>query len=417
VIGGGWAGLAAAVEATLRGHGVTLFEMAPQLGGRARSLASDDGRLDNGQHILIGAYVETLRLMRVVGADPEQAFRRSPLTLVGADGKGLRMGAGPAALAFAWATLRRSDWSLAARCSLLAAAGRWAAGRFRCRPGLTVDELTARLPATVRIELIEPLCVAALNTPAAAASASVFLRVLHDALLSGPGSSDLLLPKRPLSELMPEPAERWLASRSATIHRSSRVQALTCRGSGWQVDGVGFDRVVIASSASEAARLVVPHDAAWAAMADALRYEPIVTVYAQSDGARLAEPMLALRSDDSEQPVQFVFDQGALGGPPGRLAFVISGAARWVERGSDATLHATLAQARDQLRGQLGREPVLIRLLTEKRATFRCIPGLQRPRSAIRPGLFAVGDYVDGPYPATLEGAVRSGVAAVRAMA
>ena len=80
VIGGGWAGLAAAVEATSAGHHVTLFEMAPQLGGRARRVNVDGFELDNGQHILIGAYTETLGLMRRVGVDTAQAFLRTPLS-------------------------------------------------------------------------------------------------------------------------------------------------------------------------------------------------------------------------------------------------------------------------------------------------------------------------------------------------
>ncbi|HLO61704.1 MAG TPA: FAD-dependent oxidoreductase, partial [Azonexus sp.] len=82
VIGGGWAGIAAAVELTARGISTTLFEAGRVLGGRARS-ASVDGRvLDNGQHILLGAYRDTLALMRQVGADPDQLFDRRPLRVI-----------------------------------------------------------------------------------------------------------------------------------------------------------------------------------------------------------------------------------------------------------------------------------------------------------------------------------------------
>jgi predicted NAD/FAD-binding protein len=95
VIGGGWAGIAAAVTATAAGHHVTLLEMAPQLGGRARRVDHNDGvALDNGQHILIGAYSATLALMRRVGADPRQLLLRTPLALIGADGTGLRLTGG-----------------------------------------------------------------------------------------------------------------------------------------------------------------------------------------------------------------------------------------------------------------------------------------------------------------------------------
>jgi len=119
----------------------------------------------------------------------------------------------------------------------------------------------------------------------------------------------------------------------------------------------------------------------------------------------LPEPMLAL-SSDPQFPAQFVFDRGQLGGPPGLLAFVISGAQPWVDRGLDATTDATLAQAR----AQLGLELLTVHAQAEKRATFRCTPGLTRPPAQIAPGLYAAGDHVEGPYPATLEGAVRSGL-------
>jgi hypothetical protein len=125
--------------------------------------------------------------------------------------------------------------------------------------------------------------------------------------------------------------------------------------------------------------------------------------------------MLALQADDAQRPAQFVFDHGQLGGRPGLLAFVISGAQAWLDRGVAPTRKATLAQAEEQLSAHLQSPLRHLRDLTEKRATFRCVPALERPVALIQPGLVAAGDYVAGPYPATLEGAVRSGVAAVRA--
>ena len=151
-------------------------------------------------------------------------------------------------------------------------------------------------------------------------------------------------------------------------------------------------------------------------LAAALTYQPIVTVYARSAGCRLPEPMLALQAD-AERPAQFVFDRGRLGGPDGLLALVASGAAAWLDRGVAAIERAVLMQATaalaPHLRGPL--EPV--RTIVEKRATFACTPALARPSGVVAPGLLAAGDYIDGPYPATLEGAVRSGVAAGRAAA
>lgn len=415
VIGAGWAGLAGAVEAVDAGHAVSVFEMAGQPGGRARDVRVGEELLDNGQHILIGAYVQTLRLMRRVGVDPDRVLLRMPLRLSEPDGRGLHLPPGPPTVAFVRGVLARAGWSPAERFGLLLQAAGWALRGFRCDPRLSVARLTGGLGAAVQRDLIEPLCVAALNTPAAQASAAVFLRVLKDALFSGPGSADLLLPRAGLGALFPQRAWAWLAERGAQLQLGRRVQSLALDGAHWRVDDEPFDAVLLAVPPGEAARLVGPIAPAWSAQAAGLRYEPIVTVYLRSRGTRLREPMLALPAD-AASPAQFVFDRGQLGGPEGLLAFVISGAQPWVDRGADATLQATLQQARRLLGGQLqgGLEPV--RTITEKRATFRCTPGLARPSMHVAPGLIAVGDHVAGPYPATLEGAIRSAVAAVSAL-
>ena len=200
--------------------------MAAQFGGRARSVTVDHGALDNGQHILIGAYSATLALMRIVGVDPGRVLERLPLTLVDPDGIGLRLRTGPPALAFVRAILTHRGWKRHERLGLLVAATRWMLSGFRCDPALSVAVLTASLGPQVRAQLIEPLCVAALNTPAREASATVFLRVLKDALFSGSGSADLLLPRAGLSELFPDPATAWLAARGAMLRPSSRVDRL-----------------------------------------------------------------------------------------------------------------------------------------------------------------------------------------------
>lgn len=411
VVGAGWAGLAAAVAAVDAGERVTLFEMAHQAGGRARSLAADAGepRLDNGQHILIGAYTATLGLMRRVGVDPETVLLRTPLALLDQDGVGLRLPTGHPVIAFTRAVWTMRHWSLRERLALSNAAAGWVLRRFRCDAALTVAQLTAALPERVRAEIIDPLCVAALNTPADAASARVFLRVLHDALFSGPGASDLLIPRRPLADLLPEPALRWLDAHGATLRIGQRVQRLAMRtdGAGWTVDDAPFDRVVLACSASEAARLTRDIAPAWSASAAAFGYEPIVTGYVRAANARLAAPMVAL-AEGPQAPAQFAFDHGALGMTPGLFAFVVSGAAPWVAQGMDVTGAALLAQARSVLRGEGAQGAVLVKLVAEKRATFRCVPGLRRPVARIAAGLSAAGDHVDGPYPATIEGAVRS---------
>jgi len=417
VIGAGWAGCAAAVEATRLGHHVTVFEAARIPGGRARRVDSHwpDGTalpLDNGQHILIGAYTETLRLMADLGLAPEQILLCLPLTLQFPDGTGLAFPRLPAPLDALTAILRARGWSWRDKVSLLGAAIGWQLSGFRCAPGLSVAQLCTALTPTVMTTLIEPLCVSALNTPADRASAQVYLRVLHDALFAKSGGSNLLLPRVDLSVLLPEAALAWLAQHGGAVRLGTRVRAIAPAGKGWLVDAEAFDRVILACPPTEAARLAENCGLsceAWLALTRALRFEAITTVYVSAPGAHLAQPMLALHasSPDGDAPAQFVFDRGQFGGPAGLLAFVISASTG----NSAAQMQAVLTQARHQL----GLKDLhAIQTIVEKRATFACLPNLQRPGAQVLPGLLACGDYVDGPYPATLEAAVRSGLQAAQ---
>jgi squalene-associated FAD-dependent desaturase len=409
VIGAGWAGLACAIEATRTGHAVTVFEAARTLGGRARALPAQlpDGRpvlLDNGQHIMIGAYSATLSLMRELGVDPGTVLHRMPLTLRFADGGGLQVPTAPPPLDLLAGILGARGWSWRDKASLVRTAWRWRRVGFRCDPGTSVAALCAALTPRVMAELIEPLCISALNTPVERASGEVFLRVLHDALFAERGGADLLLPRVDLGALFPDAAARWLAQHGAQLRGGARVQAIGRGSAGWQVDGESFDRVVFACPPWEAARLAdgvaLPEAAAWSQAAGALQHESIATIYV-AGGNALRAPMLALRAG-AHAPAQFVFDRGQLGGPHGLLAFVVS--ASKDER--EILQQQVLAQAQEQL-GLADLQPV--QTVVERRATFACTPALARPGSRVAPGLLACGDYVEGPYPATIEGAVRSG--------
>ncbi|WP_066271841.1 hydroxysqualene dehydroxylase HpnE [Hydrogenophaga palleronii] len=447
VVGAGWAGMAAAVEAASRGAEVTVFEAARTLGGRARALPAilPDGStaaLDNGQHILIGAYANCLALMQKVGIDLSQALLSLPLSLPHADGSGLHTPSWaigwPAPLDALAAIATTRGWRWRERLALVGTSLRWRRQGFNCDPQFTVAELCADLPVRVQQELIEPLCVSALNTPMVNASAAVFLTVLRDALF-GPGvagfsGSSLLLPRTDLSQLFPDAAARWLQQQDGSTGTSrlrigTRVSMLRPQGAQWVLgheDGEDvFDAVIWATAASPAEKTVrqaadACDDAtgavlmAWARSARALNHTAISTVYAWSADARLPAPMLALRAEPAggaPAPAQFVFDRGQLNpldrSAQGLLAFVISASSD----DRDTLQAQVLEQAARQL-GLHGLQPV--QTVVEKRATFACTPGLVRPAQAITQGLWAAGDYVEGPYPATLEGAVRSGLAAAR---
>ena len=428
VIGAGWAGMSAAIAHRQAGRQVTVFEAARTVGGRARAVPGvlPDGTaatLDNGQHILIGAYTESLRLMRLVGVDPATALLRLPLTLQFPDGQGLQLPDLPPPLDALLGIVRAKGWGWQDKVALLRTATAWQLRGFRCAPHTSVADLCAPLTPRLMAEFIDPLCVSALNTPAREASGQVFLRVLQDSLFSGRGGSNLLLPRTDLGALFPEAAMRWLVQQGGQVVTGQRIQRLVPLPSGrWQLAGTvgaehgaeepeAFDHITLACPSWEAARLVdglattagLAAAARWSATANALRFEAITTVYAHASGARLPLPMLALRNT-AEHPAQFVFDRGQLDGQQGLLAFVVS-----ASDGDRALIEQqVLQQAAAQL-GLPGLRPV--QTVVEKRATFACTPGLQRPAMQVLPGLTACGDYVDGPYPATLEGAVLSGTA------
>jgi len=201
----------------------------------------------------------------------------------------------------------------------------------------------------------------------------------------------------------------------------------------WQLDFAteleappAFDQVILACPPGESARLLTQATgltgdeparlAAWATQAQALRFEAITTVYAQAatpaGALRLPQPLLALRTGP-EAPAQFVFDRGQLGGPAGLLAFVLSASP---DLSREALTQQVRAQGLQALAPLGASELQALGTVIEKRATFACTPGLQRPAQRLIPGLWACGDYVEGPYPATLEGAVLSAQAVVKSI-
>jgi squalene-associated FAD-dependent desaturase len=417
VVGAGYAGLAAAVELADAGIGVDVFEASRTLGGRARAVDHDGVRLDNGAHILVGAYRETLRLMAKVGAG-ETVTLRHPLRLEFPGRMRLAAPRLPAPLHLAWALLTARGLNLKEKLAAIGFMRAQQARGFRLATDITAAELFAahRQPERVRRFLWEPLCLAALNTPVAIASAQVFLNVLRDSLAAGRAASDLLLPATDFTSLFPDPAARFIESRGGRILRSTRVVGLEKVGSGWTVAGTEthgpYAQLILAVAPYHLPRLLAPHPefAPLVEQIAGLRWQPIVTAYLQyPETVRLPFPMAGLDGGHA----QWLFDRGALCGQPGMLAAVISG-----EGPYQALDHAELAAAIHEEIARLlpGLPPPRHHwVIEEKRATFACTPGLRRPEAATaHADVWLAGDYVAGDYPATLEGAIRSGVHAAR---
>jgi hydroxysqualene dehydroxylase len=394
VVGAGYAGMSAAVTLAGAGVPVTVFESGSVPGGRARRIHSQGHELDNGQHILVGAYTELFRLMQAVGV-PSDALLRLPLEVRYADGFSLRSLWLPAPLGLLAGLLCARGVAFAERLGAVRFMRSLQENGFRLARDITVKELLQSHRQNGRIGrfLWGPLCVSALNTPVEQASANVFLAVLRDTLAGETAASDLLLPRVDLSQLFPEPAVAFIHRHGGEVRLRATVNHL---------DELKDFAAVIVAVGPHQLKTLLPE------LALDYAYQPIYTCYLQyEERVKLSFPMLGL----ADGLVQWVFDRGALLGERGRLACVISAQGDHQQLTLDELCercHRELAQA---IPG-LGR-PLWSRAIAEKRATVSSTP--IRPRAPLEVGgVVLAGDYTDPEYPPTLEAAVRSGVRAAK---
>jgi hydroxysqualene dehydroxylase len=392
IVGAGYAGMAAAVTLAARGVPVTVFESGPVPGGRARRVLSQGTELDNGQHILIGAYAALFAMMRTVGV-PESSLLRLPLEIRYPGKFHLRARWLAMPLGLALGMLAAHGVPLAERMRALQFLATLRKNQFTLEEDIAVDRLLEQhgQGGAIGHYLWRPLCVSALNTPSAIASAKLFLRTLKDTLAGGADAADLLLPRVDLSRLFPEPAAAFVRSKGGELRFRETVRDLaTLRSS--------FSAVIVA---------VGPHQlkALLPELALDYTYQPIYTCYLQyAEHVKLPFPMLGL----AEGLVQWVFDRGALLGEHGRLACVISAQGDHQQMTPDelaVRCHRELAQVVDLP------APVWTRVIAEKRATITCGTGKTAPPMETQ-GVLLAGDYMDADYPPTLEAAVRSGTRA-----
>lgn len=418
IVGGGYAGMAAAVTLCERGVPVTVFEAGPVVGGRARRVEINGVALDNGLHILIGAYRETLRLIAQVHPRSNEALLRLPLDWY--QHQHIRMTApklpAPLHLAAALFTARGVPF----RESLTAARMMQALrkSRFRLEQDTTVSALLAAYhqgPVLTQY-LWHPLCVSALNTPPDQASAQVFLAVLRDGLNASRADSDALIARTDLSALFPEPAAAFVRARGGEVLAARRVTAVRVDTDGFALtagnETRAFSRVICALPPHVVGDFITGIDALseTAALIDALAYQPITSVYLQFDGrVQLPAPM----TGTPDGAAHWLFDREAICGQRGLVGAVISAEGAH----QSLTQEALAARVHDELAAQFGPLPPLQwhRVISEKRATFSAVPGLCRPssRTALK-NFWLAGDYTESEYPATLEAAVRSGIACAR---
>lgn len=417
VVGGGYSGMAAAVRVVERGGIVTVFEAGRVLGGRARRIDYQGRVLDNGQHILSGAYRELLRLMDVVGVS-SQSWARVPLTLAMPPAFALKAPLLPAPLHMAYALLFAKGLSWEDRLCAVRFMSSLKRASFRVDQHLTVKALLEKHGQTAALVKFvwQPLTISALNTPITEASAQVFVNVLRDALAGAREASDLLLPKVDLTALFPEPAAQWLATHGCETLTGSAVAGVTADDEAVTFDAQdrrwAFDAVIVAVGPHQR-DLLLPNETD--VTAPAMRYEPIVTIYLGFASAlRLPLPMLG----QAEGTVQWFFDRRQLSTAPNAgelvISAVISASGPHEALSQSALVDVVLAELRRHIPAIPA--PIWQKVIQEKFATFACTTDVVRLPCATRDRrIYLAGDDIvntEHLYPATLEGAVRNGRAA-----
>jgi len=410
VIGGGWSGLAAAVTLIEQGHAVHLVESAKQFGGRARNVTWQGKMIDNGQHIMIGAYTHMMAMMHLLGVDTGQAFDRLPIDISIHHPK--------------YSTLQLSGksrlpwpWSLA--WNLLKSAGlnnlkslvvlQKDIPRLLANKDITVLEwlLNANQPQRLIDQLWQPLCLATLNTEVHKASAQVLAIVLRDSLGQDEPTADLLIPTQPLGSIFPQAAAEFIRQRGGKLSRQTRIADIVIEEG--QISGaittsgqfLDSENIIIATGPDQTAQLLTAH----------LRFPrpsqtPITTVYLQyPTHYRLPKPLLGMTGTMSH----WLFDRSQQ--HPGMIAVVISAAGPHDKMAKEALVRHVCGEVHQLLPNfpEKADEGFVIR---EKRATFECTVDNHKNRPACRtqiPGLWLTGDYIMNDYPATLEGAIRNG--------
>jgi hydroxysqualene dehydroxylase len=418
IVGGGMAGLAAAAKLTQQGQSVTLFEAAPSLGGRARGIDYNGLRLDNGQHILLGAYHETLRLLKLVGVAESAVLARLPLHLqvkALAGNTDFLLKANPH-LSAPWhifyGLLTAQAVSIKEKLSAIRCILWMRLNRFTLQQDQSLASFLTkhRQSPTFTNYLWEPLCLAALNTPLNQASAQVFLNVLRDSFAQKKRDADLLLAKTDLSTLISDPVAAYLQNNGSKVLTSSAITGIVATDGGYKLQTrtqtYAFETVILACGPHQLKNFAdtLPK---LSALTEHFSYQPITTVYLQySYETTLPAPMIGIVNSVS----QWAFDRGQICDQKGLIAVVIS--AHTPFKQTQDALAVQIAHELKQLFPQLI-QPIWHKVITEKRATFSCDVALKRPTNTTAyPHLLIAGDYTTGDYPATIEGAIRSGIKA-----
>ncbi len=442
VIGGGLAGLTAAIELASGGADVTLLEAKPRLGGATCSFSRDGITVDTGQHIYLRcctAYTDLLARLGMTANAPLQPRFDIKVLSPGREAARLRRSALPGGLHMLSALLRYRFLSLAERLVV----SRATLSMRKVDPADPVvdgqrfgDWLAAHGQSeNARRMLWDLFTVSALNIAGDDASLSLAAMVVKTGLLGAKDAADIGVPALPLGELHGDAAARLLEKLGARIQVSTKVGAIAPASAehnaafrielareGDGESAMTADAVVLAVPPEQAAKLI-PADALPASTVagwSGLGASPIVNVHVIYDRKVLDLPFVAAVNS----PVQWIFDRTQISGlaTPGHQYLALSQSAgdEWADMPVAELRELFVPALADLLPKARDANVAEFFVTRERRATFRQVPGTGalRPQAATRlPGLVLAGAWTATGWPDTMESAVRSGLAAAAELA
>ena len=354
------------------------------------------------------------------GRPAAELYLRAPLRLEGPGRFRLRAPRLPAPLHALAALLLARDCTLAERRGLVRAFAAWKRSDWTALPGQTVDALLAGQSPRMVARLWAPLCLSALNTPPARASAQVYLNVLRDSLAADRAASDLVIPLVDLSALFPDAAARAIEALGGSVRRKARVTRIGREGDMVivRIGGatLACNAAIIATAPWQAPPLLEENGGARTAISavEAYEYEPISTIHLRYPRAvRAPSPMVQLAGT----PGQWLFDVGRVVAGEACMGVVISADGPHRALAHDALVACVAAQLAANFPAFANVRPTWSRVITERRATHACTPARAHPLAGeLAPGIHLAGDHASPDYPATLEAACRSGIRAARAV-
>jgi len=401
IIGGGLAGITAACYLKKTNTPFLLLEAAPQLGGRARTITHNNTKLDNGQHLLIGAYKETNELLNTIGINPKTAFHRTPFNWhIPDQNLHIQLPKLPNPWAKIIGMLTAKGLTLKEKKALNHLMQTAKKTNYQIQQDTPFINYLNHTNQTQKLiqAYWNPLTLGALCTPVEKASTQIMLNILKETFQGPRTNSDWLIPKQDLSTLINTPAQNYIKSQN--IKTNTRITQITPQTNNYQLttqnnQKITTQKIIIATTPTQAQNLLKPLNID----IPTLEPQPI------PPNCRLKHPITGNLSNE----IQWLIDRYHTG-QPGLIAAITSGKGpylSWPKEKWTEIAHETIKQTHPTWPN-----PTTTKVIKEKQAGYTHTPEAQKNRPTSKttnPNIWLAGDYTQTHLPATIESAIKSG--------